>query len=311
VDLRIRLLGRITARTASIASMDDDGIARVQRPVARNTVVDFLLGKAAAEVDIHDGTAAGSDARIPVRTYRPKARRGEPLPLIINIHGGGFVVGSLEQCDWLCSNIAAQVGAVVVSLGYRAAPAHRWPTAAEDCYAALLDIVGRAAELHADPSQLAIVGDSAGGNLAAVVTLMARDRSGPTITQQVLLYPATDLTLSSPSLDENADAPIATKQDCIASRDHYMGGQDPRHPYASPALADDLSGLPPALIQVAEFDPIRDDGLRYAKALRAAGVPVRATNYIGMPHGFLGFPNFCRCAPQDLAEIVAALTAAW
>jgi acetyl esterase len=162
VELRVRLLGRITARTAAIASMDDDDIARVQRPLARNPLVDFLLGKAAPGVEIQDGTAVGSGgSRIPVRTYRPTAARGVPLPLIMNIHGGGFVVGSLEQCDWLCSNIAAKVGAVVVSLGYRPAPAHRWPTAAEDCYAAVLDVVGRASQLPADPSQLAIVGDSA------------------------------------------------------------------------------------------------------------------------------------------------------
>jgi acetyl esterase/lipase len=201
-------------------------------------------------------------------------------------------------------------GVVVASVDYRLAPTHRWPAAAEDCYAALVDLVGRSAELGVDPDRLAVMGDSAGGNLSAVVALMARDRSGPRIAFQGLLYPATDLTLSSPSVAENAHAPILTRADCAAYRDHYLAGQDPRHPYASPLFAPDLSGLPPALVQVAEHDPIRDDGLRYAAALRAAGVPVRTTQYVGMPHGYLSFPRLCRSAPQALAELCAELTSA-
>jgi acetyl esterase len=199
------------------------------------------------------------------------------------------------------------VGAVVVSVDYRLAPTHRWPAGPEDCYAALCDVVARAAEFGADPDRVAVMGDSAGGNLSAVVALMARDRTGPRIAFQGLVYPATDLSLSSPSIDENADAPVLTKADVIAFRDHYLGGQDPRDPYVSPLFAADHSGLPPALVQVAELDPIRDDGLRYAAALRAAGVPVRTTTYVGMPHGYLSFPGFCRSAPQAMAELCAEL----
>ena len=168
-------------------------------------------------------------------------------------------------------------------------------------------MVARAAEFGADPDRVAVMGDSAGGNLSAVVTLMARDRDGPRIAFQGLVYPATDLTLSSPSIDENADAPVLTKADCVAFRDLYLGGQDPRDPYVSPLFAADHTGLPPALVQVAELDPIRDDGLRYAAALRAAGVPVRTTTYVGMPHGYLSFPGFCRSAPQAMAELCAEL----
>jgi acetyl esterase/lipase len=140
------------------------------------------------------------------------------------------------------------------------------------------------------------MGDSAGGNLSAVVTLLARDRGGPRIAFQGLLYPATDLTLSSPSVAENADAPILTRADCFAYRDHYLAGQDPRHPYASPLFAADHSGLPPALVQVAEHDPIRDDGLRYAAALREAGVRCgpRST-------------SACRTATSASRDCVAAL----
>ncbi|MCU1694805.1 MAG: putative lipase [Mycobacterium sp.] len=310
LDVRVRLLRRMVSATA-IADLDERDIARLQRPLARNPLVNLMIGTAVSGVEIEDGTAAGESSPVLVRVYRPVTAGQETMPLIVNIHGGGMIVGSLEQCDWLCSTIAARVGAVVVSIGYRTAPAHRWPAAAEDCYAATVDIAARAEDLGGDPSRLSVMGDSAGGNLAAVVALMARDRSGPAIGHQVLLYPATDLTLSSPSLQENARAPVISKRDVVASRDHYLGGQDPRHPYASPLLADELAGLPPALIQVAEYDPIRDDGLRYAQALRAAGVQVRATNYVGMPHGFLAFPKFCRCAPQALAEICAVLTGAW
>ena len=309
LDLRIRLLDRLTHM--SFADMDNKAIARAQRPVPRNFFVDLILGATAAGVDVEDSTAQGAEAPVTIRIYRPSHAHDQPLPLIFNIHGGGFVVGSIDQSDWLCSNVAKNVGAVVVSVKYRTAPAHRWPAAAEDGYAALVDVVGRAGELGADPTRVSVLGESAGGNLAAVVALMARDWGGPALAGQVLIYPLTDLTLRSPSLDENAAALILNKRDVVACRDHYMGGQDPTNPYASPLSAPDLSGLPPALIQVAQYDPIRDDGLRYATALRAAGVGVRATNYIGMPHGFMAFPKFCRSAPQALAEICAMLGAAW
>jgi acetyl esterase len=149
------------------------------------------------------------------------------------------------------------------------------------------------------------MGDSAGGNLAAVVCLLARDRSGPPLLHQGLLYPATDLTWSSPSVDENAHAPILTKEDLFAFRALYLGQTDPRTPLVSPVFADDLTGLPPALVQVAEHDPIRDDGIRYASALEAAGVPTRLTTYAGMPHGYFSFPWFCRAASQALSELCA------
>ncbi|MGY1636278.1 alpha/beta hydrolase [Geodermatophilus sp. SYSU D00742] len=309
MDLRVRLVGR-ALRAASIARMDDARIARAQQArIGHNPVTDLLFGGVAPGVSLRDGTAAGATGPIPVRVHRPERGAGTP-PLVVHIHGGGWVLGSLDQADWLCSNVAATVGAVVVSLDYRLAPAHRWPAAPEDCYAALVDLAARAAELGADPRRLAVMGDSAGGNLTAVVTLMARDRSGPRITHQALLYPATDLTWGSPSVEENAEAPVLTKRDMDAFRAHYLGGQDPRDPYVSPLLAPDHRGLPPALVQVAEHDPIRDDGLRYAAALEAAGVPVRTTTYVGMPHGYLAFPKLCRSAPQALGELCAELRSA-
>ncbi|CAN5119343.1 alpha/beta hydrolase [soil metagenome] len=309
LDGRVRLL-KFFART-SIADMDIADIARAQGPLKRNRLVDQLLGSQAAGVEVYDSFADGAELPLRLRIYRPAKRASEPLPMIVNFHGGGFVVGSLEQCDWLCSNVAAALPAVVLSIGYRTAPAHRRPAAAEDCYAAFSNIASRASEFGGNPGRLTVLGDSAGGNLAAVVALMARDRSGPQIANQVLIYPITDMTLTSPSVEENAHAPVLSKRDIVACCEHYLGGQDPHHPYASPLLAPDLRGLPPALIQIAEHDPVRDDGLRYGHALRAAGVPVRTTNYVGMPHGFLAFPTLCRSAPQALAEVCATLAETW
>ena len=303
LDLRVRLAGRAFGRF-SVAQMDDAQLARVkQQRVGHNVLTDLVFGAVARGVELADETSAGAEGQLPVRVYRPHRAGTEPLPLVVHFHGGGWTVGSLDAADWLCSNVAVAVPAVVVSVDYRLAPDHRWPAAAEDCYAALVDLVGRAGALGADPARVAVMGDSAGGNLAAVVSLMSRDRSGPPIRFQGLLYPATDLTLGSPSIEQNAHAPILTQADVVAFRDHYLGGQDPRQPHASPLHAADHSGLPPALVQVAEHDPIRDDGVRYADVLRAAGVPVRLTEYVGMPHGYLSFPRLCRAAPQALADL--------
>ena len=312
IDLRVRLLGRaLRAVGPSITSMDDEQVARLQqRRFGHNPLIDLLFGGVAEGATLTDGVVAGGAGSIPIRIYRPDRPAADPLPLVVNFHGGGWVLGSLDLADWLCSNVAGAVGAAVVSIDYRLAPTHPWPAAAEDCYAALVDVVARATEFGADAQRLAVMGDSAGGNLAAVVALMSRDRSGPPISFQALIYPATDLTWSSPSVEQNAEAPVLTKADCIAFRDHYVGGQDLCDPYVSPLYAPDHTGLPPALVQVAEHDPIRDDGLRYAAALQAAGGTVRTTTYVGMPHGYMSFPKLCRSAPQALAELCAELSTA-
>ena len=307
LDLRVRLLGRVLKRF-SVANKSEKRILAEQKLTIRhNPVTDWLISGMVPGVEVREGTAAGADGRIPIRMYRP-ARTAETLPLVVFIHGGGWTFGTLNVYDGIASTIARDADAVVVSLDYRLAPTHPWPAAAEDCYAALADLARRAAEWNADGGRLAVVGDSAGGNLAAVLTLMSRDRSGPAIAFQGLLYPATDLTLGSASMEEEAGAPLLTKRDMERYRSLYLPhAEDYANPYASPLLALDHSGLPPALIQVAEHDPLRDDGLRYADALRAAGVPVRSTTYVGMPHGYLGFPRLFRSAPQALAEASAEL----
>jgi acetyl esterase/lipase len=262
---------------------------------------------------VRDESIPGPAGDIPVRVYQPVYTRSRPRPLILDFHGGGFVFGDLRMTDWLCSSVATRVDAVVVSVDYRLAPIHRFPAAVDDCYAALEWAAANAAALGASgpagtaPPRIAVMGESAGGNLAAVVCLQARDRGGPAISHQALLYPPVDLTRMPPGAVWSL---IINEAEMTAYRRLYLGNADPADPRASPLLAADHAGLPPALIQVAEHDPLRHDGVRYAAALRAAGVLVRFTEYVGMPHGYLNFPGLCRGAPQALTEICAEQSAA-
>jgi acetyl esterase/lipase len=307
MDLRVRILGALLRRVLPMSEMTREQVLRAQRRernFKHNPVSTWLQGSIAAGVVLEDKTIDGPGGALSLRVYRTA---GERPALIVFFHGGGWTVGSLGPYDSLCSQVSSATDAVVVSVNYRLAPTHPFPAAVDDCYAAFLWAAEHADDLGADGRRLGVMGDSAGGNLAAAVALLVRDRSGPQISHQALVYPCTDLTLSASSLRSNANKPILPAADVFAYRRHYLG--DPpasaRDPRASPLLAEDHRGLPPALIQVAEHDPLRDDGTRYADALRAADVPVRLTEYVGMPHGFIGFPRWCRSAPQALAEICA------
>jgi acetyl esterase/lipase len=261
----------------------------------------------APEAAVTERSAPGPHGNVPVRVYSPRAPSGAGL---VWMHGGAFMAGDLDmpEADSVARELCARTGAVVVSVDYRLAPEHRMPTAAEDAYAATVWLAAHAADVGADGARLAVAGDSAGGNLAAVVCLLARDRGGPDIAHQVLVYPGTDGTLSSPSLEENANGPLLTRASVRAYRALYLGpGGDERDVRLSPLLADDLSNLPPALIQSAELDPIRDDASRYAEALQKAGTTVRYTEYAGAPHGYLSIPGAVRGARQAMAEIVTEL----
>lgn len=264
----------------------------------------------------------GDGPSLPLRVYRPRDRAGQTLPVIVNFHGGGFASGDPRQSEWWCSSVCAGVGAVVVSVDYRLAPEHPFPVPAEDCYAATAWVAENAGHLGADPARLAVMGDSAGGNLAAVVALMARDRGAepagrageatggaPAIAFQLLLYPVVDLVDSFPSEDENEFAPVLCKADLTAASGLYCGPGEAAHPYASPLRASH-AGLPPALIQTAQHDPLRDQGRAYAAALQAAGVPVQLTNYPDAVHGYISIPTVVPCARTALADAVAALRAA-
>jgi acetyl esterase/lipase len=310
IDRRVRVWAWIVRRSASVASRSEADIISMQsRHAPDNALTNRIFGTVASGTEVSDRTIPGPSGDLTVRIYRPGRAGFGARPLVVHFHGGGFVFGDLRLADWLCSSVAVTVGAVVVSVDYRLAPVHQFPAAVEDCYAALLWAAQNAAGLGAE-GPIGVMGESAGGNLSAVMCLLARDSGGPAISHQVLLYPPTDMTMSAMPAGAIANAPFLSQPEMAAYRRHYLGDADPRDSRVSPLLAADHSRLPPALIQVAEHDPLREDGARYAAALRAAGVPVRFTEYVGMPHGYLNFPGLCRSAPQALAEICAEQTAA-
>jgi acetyl esterase len=270
----------------------------------------WVTGAVDRSVGITYGTAPARDGyELPLRIYRPRSVRDTDTdaPLVVFLHGGGFVRGNVVMYDPLCTFLAARVRALVVSVDYRLAPEHRAPTAALDAADATAWVIGHGGVLRADTSRVALCGDSAGGTLAAVTAQLLRDGGDSPIRHQALLYPATDLTLASPSIAANPDAPMLTRSSILAFREHYAPtGSDWRDPLVSP-LFGRLEGLPPALVQTADLDPLRDDGSRYVAALAAAGVPVRHTNYVRVPHGFASFPGMVASGPQHRAELVAEL----
>jgi acetyl esterase len=258
---------------------------------------------------VRDITIERPAGTIPARLYRP--REGGLLPLLVYFHGGGWVIGNLETHDDVCRDLAAKGACAVLSIDYRLAPEHRYPAAADDCYAATEWAAARATVLGIDPGRLAVGGDSAGGNLAAVVSLMARDRGGPALRFQLLVYPATCGRLDSPSIHENATGYLLTRDAMVWFWSHYVPEPaDREHPYVSPLRAPDLRGLPPALVLTAEFDPLRDEGEAYAERLRAAGVPTTLARYDGQIHGFLTMGAFIDRAKTALDDAAAALRAA-
>ncbi len=224
---------------------------------------------------------------IPLRVYQPRDAQG-PVPCVVDFHGGAFVMGSTGLDHPANVRIASQLGAVVVSVEYRLAPEHPFPAGVEDCYAALVWVHEHAAELGIDPSLIAVTGGSAGGALAAAVTLMARDRGGPPICFQSLIIPVTDDRMSTWSMATFVDTPMFNRPGAEIMWERYLGpGYEQREtsPYAAPLRAADLSGLPPAYVQTAELDPLRDEGIAYARRLLEAGVPVELHCFPGTFHG--------------------------
>lgn len=267
----------------------------------------WLTGQISSEVDIWNTSFVTRDeATRTVRVYRP---RGDgPHPLIVRFYGSGFVLGNLPSFDPFCSALAEEVPAVILSVDYRLAPEHRAPQAALDAIDAIRWAPSVAPDCNADPERLAVCGDSAGGNLAAVATHVIRDEGGPPISHQALIYPGVDLSMSFPSIQTRAKGPVLTEPVMRVLTGSYVGPEgDARNPLISPYWQDDLAGLPPALVQTADLDPLRDEGLAYAGRLAEAGVPVRATNYLGAVHGFLSYPGASIAAAQALLELVTEL----
>jgi acetyl esterase len=234
--------------------------------------------------------------------------------VVVYLHGGGWTIGDLQTHDEPCRALAAGTGAVVVSVDYRLAPEHPFPAAVDDAYAAACFVAGNAEDLGVDADRLVVAGDSAGGNLAAVVSLLARDRSGPTIALQVLIYPAVDFDFDSgrwPSLEENATGYFLHLETMRWFADCYGGtGLLAGDPSAAPIRATDHSGLPPVHVSVAGFDPLRDEGLGYAEALAGAGVPVTLCRHDAQVHGYWHFAPSVESSGAAREADIAAISVA-
>jgi acetyl esterase len=281
-------------------------------PEARAAYDRFIIPRNFDPVDlprVEDRTIPGPGGDIRVRIYWPAAGTG-PLPVFLFIHGGGFVIGSVESRDPQCRILCRDVRCIVVSVDYRLAPEHPYPAAPEDCWAALQWVHANAGELGGDASRIAVGGESAGGNLAAGLALRARDAGGPALAAQILVYPVTDMFF-----EQDLPSYALLDEDYFLNRDQMRWYYDcyapgvtaTDDPILSPCKADDLSGLPPAQIVTAEFDPLRDDGKRYGERLAKAGVPVDYVCMDGMIHGYWHYGKLIDASREALQLSVRAL----
>lgn len=238
--------------------------------------------------EVSDFDIEGPAGPLTLRVYRPQRESDGPLPVVVYFFGGGWVVGSLDTSEAICRAVASLTPCVVVSVGYRLAPEDPFPAAIDDCYAAVRWVGEHAAELGADPARMAVAGDSSGGNLAAVMALMARDKGGPKVSAQVLVYPPTRNDATTQSMRDHVDPMFFNAKSSAWFWQHYLADPaDGESPYASPAKAADHSGLPPTLLLTAEYCPLYDEGEEYARMLSSADVPVEFHPHKDLPHGFL------------------------
>ncbi len=269
--------------------------------------------------EIDNIAAPGPHGPIPLRYYRPAGvDKREPIPVLVFYHGGGWVIGDLDTHDVVCRLLSNAARCAVVSVDYRMGPEHKFPAAVDDAYAAAHWVAGEAKSLRIDPEKLAVGGDSAGGNLAAVVALMARgkrkegDASAPKIGYQLLIYPATDMHMDTKSHESFAKDHLLTRASMDWFQLQYLNGAQDRDDWrASPLRAKSLAGLPPAYVVVAGHDPLRDEGEAYAEALKKAGVPVAFREFPGQIHGFVVLGKVVPQAGQAIAEMGVALKLAF
>ncbi len=260
--------------------------------------------------EVRDWVVPGPYGEFPVRVFTP-AGTG-PFPAYVSFHGGGWWMGNFAMTEGECRHIVRDVGCVVVSVDYHLAPEHKFPIPVEDCYTATTWVVEHAVELDVDPERVAVGGGSSGGNLAAAVCLMARDRGGQSLVFQLLVNPVTNFDFSTLSYQQNGDGYLLTRDTMAWFWDLYLSEpSDGSNPYAAPMQAKDLSGLPPALVITAEYDPLRDEGEEYGRRLQAAGVPATVSRYDGMIHGFDFFTKVVPAARECRAEEIAALRRAF
>jgi acetyl esterase len=261
--------------------------------------------------EVHDRTVAGPDGPVQIRVYRPRSADEAPVPTLVYAHGGGWVFCDLDSHDGLCRDFANRLPAVVVSVHYRRAPEEgRWPAAAEDTYAVTSWAADHISELGGDPDLLLVGGDSSGGNLAAVTALMARDRKGPRLAAQLLLYPVIAADFDTQSYRQFGRGYYNPLPALKWYWDQYVPEvADRTNPYASPLHAADHCGLPPTVAVIAGHDPLRDEGLAYVEALRSAGVPTVQRYFEGAVHGFMTMPTLgiCERARKQACAYLAGL----
>ena len=257
--------------------------------------------------EVRDLQVTGAAGDLPARLYRPSA--AQDLPVLLWLHGGGMVIGDLKSADWVCRELCQQAQIVVLSVEYRLAPEHKFPAAPDDAYAALAWVAAHTASIGGDAARIAVGGDSAGGTLAAVCCLMARDRGGPAIAAQLLVYPGADRE-TRPSVTEFARGPILTEEVVKWFRGHYHASEEELlDPRASPALWDSHTGLPPACVLTAEIDIIRDAGESYGAQLARAGVLTTMKRYSGVFHGFFTMGAFMGKTREAVGDAAAFLRA--
>jgi len=255
---------------------------------------------------VENRSIPGPDSEIPLRLYYPDG--DPPYAVVVYFHGGGWVIGNLDTHHGVCHALAKTSGCLVVSVDYRLAPEHRHPAAIEDAYAATNWVAKNTDAIQADSERIAVAGDSAGGHLAAVVALMARDRKGPRLALQILIYPITDFNLATSSYLRNADGYMLTRDLMRWFWNLYLETEKVAdHPYVSPLRAEDLGNLPPALVITVEYDPLCDEGEAYAAKLQQAGGKVKSIRFAGMIHGFFRMTSRLDKAKEALNEVAGAL----
>jgi acetyl esterase len=297
----------VKALIASMAAMNLPAVETTTPAEAREMFYKrtAALGPGPEVVSVVNHSVPVAGGTITTRVYSPAPANA--LPALVFYHGGGWVIGDLYTHDAICRTLANAAGCVVASVDYRLAPEFKYPVAAEDSYAGLQWVVARAREIGVDPRRIAVGGDSAGGNLAAAVALMARDRRGPAIGLQVLIYPVTDHGFDTPSYRENADGYLLTREAMRWFWNHYLAREDDGGQLFASPLRADLRGLPPALVITAEYDPLRDEGEAFAAKLSQAGVTVTLTRYPGQVHGFFRLTPILDGARAAVDEVAGAL----
>lgn len=299
----------------------DPQVAKLLRQMAGPAITDITVDQARREMIrssqqlgeppelplVEDRTVPGPNGDIPIRVYKP-IDTDATLPVLVYFHGGGWVIGSIDTHDKYCRQLALAAEICIISVDYRLAPEHPYPAPADDCYAATKWIAENANELRIDAGRLAVGGDSAGGNLAAVVTLMSRDRGGPSLAFQLLIYPITDCDFDTESYLKNATGYHLTRAAMMWFWVQYVpNASQRRQQYAAPLRAENLDRLPPAFVLTAEYDPLCDEGEKYARRLEQAGNRVELRRYDGTIHGFVRRSHLLDCAQVAMTDVARSL----